>query len=126
MKSFADFFSTYGDLHDAVIKSISLDYKEGTNYPLITVRLECMSVAQDYEWVHLEIHFHMCQEYRLIGKHNTDSQVIFNVMADYWENKIAFSFNPNSMESMSIDEHRQSDFYVVCETIDFAETEVIV
>ena len=126
MKSLADFFSTYGDLHDAVIKSISFDYKEGNNYPLITVRLDCMSVAQNYEWVHLEIYFHMSQEYRLIGKHNTNSQVIFNVVTDYWGDKIAFSFNPNSMESMLIDEHRQSDFYVVCKTIDFVETGVIV
>ena len=105
MKSLANFFSTYGDLHDAVIKSISIEYKEGTNYPLITVRLDCMSITQDYEWVYLEICFHKCQEYRLIGKHNTDGQVIFNVVADYWEGKIAFSFNPNTMESMPIEEH---------------------
>lgn len=125
MKSLVDFFAAYSDMHDAVIRSISIDYKDGTNYPTITVRVDCMSVTKDYEWVYLEIYFHKCQEYALIGKHNFDSQVIFNVVADYWEDKVVFSFNPNTMEPASIDEHRQSDFYIVCETIDFAEKGVI-
>lgn len=83
MKSLSDFFSTYGDLHDAVIKSKRIEHKEGTNYPLFTVRLNCMSVAKDYEWVYLEIYFYKCQEYSLVGKRNSDSQVILNVVADY-------------------------------------------
>ena len=121
MKSLADFCSAYGDLHDAVIENIDISYGYGPQYPLITVHLACMSLIKNEDWVFLEIQFYGVREFKFLKLPKTDNEVIYGSSVSYWDNRIIFNFDVYDSAPLTIEEHRQSGFYLVCNEFDFKE-----
>lgn len=118
MKNLNDFLGSYGELNDALIHSISILYKNESKKPLILIKIECKSIINDYNWHFIEINFFDVSEFN-ISERNSSNQVISNFSANHWGDKLIFNFSPNVVPSESVEEHRGSSLYLICENFDW-------
>lgn len=127
MNTLQDFSLAYGSLGDALLKHVGLTYTQ-ENQPQITVVLACMSVLADYEWVHLEIRFSGVQEFSIVSKKHYSLELVEGFAAKRIEDVFVFDFSPTisshtTNAPKTMDEHRQSWFYVTCASFDCQEIE---
>ncbi|MBU6121077.1 hypothetical protein [Hymenobacter siberiensis] len=121
MKNLTDFFTEYGELHDAVLRDVSFCFLPSAIAPTIKVVLDCMSLLQDDAWVYLEMTFQKVHEFRLIATEQMTPTVVESFAAERWGSKLIFDFAPNRVQPEGIAEHRDSYFYLVCDEFDFRE-----
>lgn len=117
-----EFERTYEGLGDALLKHVALAYSK-ENQPQITVVVECMSAHLDYEWVYLEIRFSGVQEFNIVSKRQHTLVVVESFAANRIEDMFVFDFAPTIIPPETMDEHRQSWFYIVCTSFDYKEIE---
>lgn len=121
MNTLEAFEHTYEGLGDALLKHVSLAYSQ-ENQPRITVVLECWSLAAE-EWVYLEIRFTDVQEYCIVSKRQDTLVVVEGFVAHQLGDVFVFNFAPSSLGPETMDEHRQSRFYVACTKFNCQEIE---
>lgn len=122
MKTLAEFAQAYEGLGDALLKHVALAYTKG-NQPQITVVVECMSALLDYEWVNLELRFWGVQEYCLVSEADSTLVVVYDFAANQLGEVFVFDFAPPISPPETIEEHRQSRFYIACTSFDYQEIE---
>jgi hypothetical protein len=122
MKTIEEFERAYESLGDALVKHVSLSFKPTKrNQPDIIVVLECFSALIDYEWVHLELRFSEVQEFRLLSTNKYCLTVVENFSVTLLDNVLFFSFVPMIVAPETMDEHRDSLFYIACKSFDYQE-----
>ena len=120
MNTLEEFKRTYEDLHDALLKHVALTYTHG-NQPQITVVLGCMSTRRDYEYVNLEIRFSGVQEFRIDSKKGHSIAPVEGFAANCIEDMFVFDFAPLLIPAETMEDHRQSWFYIACTNFDCQE-----
>ena len=121
MNTLEAFEHAYKELGDALLKHVSLAYSQ-ENQPRITVVLECWSFAAE-EWVYLEIRFAEVQEYCIVSKRQDTLVVVEGFVAHQLGNVFVFNFAPSLPGPETMEEHRNSRFYVACTWFDYQEIE---
>lgn len=122
MKTLDEFTQAYEGLGDALLKHVALAYTK-ENQPQITLVVECMSALLDYDWVNLELRFWGVQEYCLVSKANSTLVVVESFAANQLGEVFVFDFAPTIIPPETMEEHRQSRFYITCVSFDYQEIE---
>jgi hypothetical protein len=122
MHTLEEFERAYEGLGDALLKHVALAYTQESQ-PQITVVLECMSALVDYEWVKLEIRFSGVQEFNIVSKRHHTLVVVESFAANRIEDVFVFDFAPTIIPPETMEEHRQSWFYIACASFDCREIE---
>jgi hypothetical protein len=122
MNTLEEFKQAYEGLHDASLIHVALAYTHESQ-PQITVVLACMSALIDYEYVHLEIRFSGVQEFSIVSKKLHSLGPVEGFTANRMEDVFVFDFAPPLVPPKTMEEHRQSWFYIACTSFDCQQVE---
>lgn len=115
------FMERFYRCYDGVIQSISIDMAAGAKKYSIVVAIQVKDATIEDEnyWVNLTLHFKNVSEFHIDVANKGYIQVIsFGVSVLYNDGKLFFDFVND--ESEDIAEIRESDFYVVAQSCEWA------
>ena len=120
MKTLDEFFASYGEMHDAVIRDITISYTLYSKLPTIIINSDCILIADEDNWANLKIQLFEVEEFRILEL-NSSNKIIFELSISRLGEKLIFNFSPNIVPSESVEEHRGSSFYAVCKSFWYEE-----